>query len=76
MPAIAPDRIQNESYLIGIAKRDIKPGERIEFRIRPDGFCESDDLRFRNGLAFVDLLVVNGNKEDARPACPADGKTP
>jgi len=66
----------SDTHVIGIAKRDIKPGERIEFRIRPDGFCESDDLRFRNGLAFVDLLVVAGGKQDAGPACPANGKTP
>ena len=57
-----------ETHVIGIAKRAIKPGERIEFRIRPDGFCESEDLRFRSGLAFVDMLVVAGGKEDAPAA--------
>jgi hypothetical protein len=49
-----------DTHVIGIAKRDIKAGERIEFRIRPDGFAESDELRFRNGMAFVDLAVVAG----------------
>ncbi len=49
-------------HVIGVAKRAIKPGEPIEFRIRDDGFAESDDLRFRSGMAFVDLLVVNGTK--------------
>ena len=60
-----------DTHVIGIAKREIKAGERIEFRIRPDGFAESDELRFRNGMAFVDLAVVAGNKEDAGQTCPA-----
>ncbi len=64
----------SDTHVIGIAKRDIKAGERIKFRIRPDGFAESYDLRFRNGMAFVDLTVVAGNKEDAGQTCPANRK--
>jgi hypothetical protein len=63
-----------DTHVIGVAKRDIKAGERIKFRIRPDGFAESYDLRFRNGMAFVDLTVVAGNKEDAGQACLVNGK--
>jgi hypothetical protein len=62
----------NETHVIGVAKRDIKAGERIKFRIRPDGFAESYDLRFRNGMAFVDLTVVAGKKEEAGQTCPAN----
>jgi len=64
----------SDTHVIGIAKREIKAGERIEFRIRPDGFAESDDLRFRSGMAFVDLAILAGNKEDAGQTCPAYGK--
>ena len=63
-----------DTHVIGIAKRAIMAGERIEFRIRPDGFAESDELRFRSGMAFVDLAVVAGNKEDAGQACLVNGK--
>lgn len=46
-------------HIIGTAKRDIKAGELIELRIREDGFCESSELRFRSGLSFLDLALLN-----------------
>ena len=62
----------NETHVIGVAKRDIKAGERIKFRIRPDGFAESYDLRFRNGMAFVDLTVVAGTNAPHSGALQAE----
>lgn len=61
-------------HIIGVAKRTIKPGEVVEFRIREDGFCESADIRFRPNIAFLDIWMLrhNSTKEVATEA-PANG---
>ena len=52
--------------VIGHAKRDLKEGEVITLRIRPDGMCESDDIRIRPGLSILDLAEIKpqGKKEN------------
>lgn len=48
-------------FAIGKAKRLLKEGEAITLRIRPDGYCESDDIAIRPGLTFLDLNLMKGN---------------
>ena len=48
--------------VIGHAKRDLKEGEVITLRIRPDGMCESDDITVRKGLSFLDLNLLKPQK--------------
>ena len=43
------------TVVIGTAKRDIKEGEVLTLTLRPDGFCDSADIKIRKGLAFLDL---------------------
>jgi hypothetical protein len=49
-------------YTIGAAKRVLLRGEAIAIRIRPDGFCESDDLVLRPGLVILDLAAMKCSK--------------
>ncbi len=44
--------------VIGHAKRDLKEGEVITLRIRPDGMCESDDIKVRKGLSILDVAEI------------------
>jgi hypothetical protein len=44
--------------VIGHAKRDLKEGEVITIRIRPDGLCESDDIKIRKGLSILDVAEI------------------
>jgi hypothetical protein len=54
-------------HVIGLAKRNIKAGERLEFTIRDDGFCESSDIRFRKNIAIVDTgLLHDGTTTEMR----------
>jgi hypothetical protein len=46
-------------HVIGLAKRNIKAGERLEFTIRDDGFFDSSDIRFRANIAIVDTGMLH-----------------
>jgi hypothetical protein len=45
-------------FVIGTCKRDLKDGDLITLRIRSDGLCESDDIKVRAGLTFLDLTLL------------------
>jgi hypothetical protein len=50
--------------VIGHAKRDLKEGEVITIRIRPDGLCESDDIKIRKGLSFLDITEIKPQPQE------------
>jgi hypothetical protein len=61
-------------HVIGLAKRNIKAGERLEFTIRDDGFCESSDIRFRANIAIVDTgMLHDGTITEMRAEGLANG---
>lgn len=51
-------------FVIGTCKRNLKEGEVITLRIRPDGMCESDDIKIRSGISFLELAELKHQKKE------------